>query len=52
MKQKTIITIAVVGAIAYWIYSRNKAKKPLNPFDKSSNFTADEMTFVDDIYNH
>ena len=47
MKKKTMITIAVIGVIGYWIYTRNKAKKSLNPFAKSSNFTADENTFYD-----
>jgi hypothetical protein len=38
MKKNTIITIAVLGAVGYWIYSRNKAKKSLNPFARSSSF--------------
>jgi hypothetical protein len=47
MKKNTIITIAVVGALAYWIYSRNKAKKSLNPFAKAKSFTADEQTYFE-----
>jgi hypothetical protein len=47
MKKNTIITVLVLGGLAYWIYSRKKANKSLNPFSKSKNFTADEETFFD-----
>jgi len=50
MKNKTIVTILVLGAVGYWVYTRNKAKKSLNPFAKSSKFTGDEATFFDDTY--
>ena len=43
-----MITIAVIGVIGYWIYTRNKAKKSLNPFAKSSNFTANENGYMDE----
>jgi hypothetical protein len=51
MKKKTIITIAVLGAIGYYIYSRKKAGKPLNPFSNSKSFTADEGTFFESAIN-
>jgi hypothetical protein len=51
MKKNTIITVLVLGGLAYWIYSRKKAKKSLNPFSKSSNFTTNEETFVDKVIN-
>lgn len=51
MKKNTIITVAVLGVIAYWIYSRNKANKSLNPFAKSSKFTGDEATFWSETFN-
>ena len=51
MKKKTIITIAVLGAIGYWLYSRKKAGKPLNPFSKSSSFTGDEATFWEESFH-
>jgi len=51
MKKKTIITIAVLGAIGYYLYSRKKANKPLNPFSKSKSFTADESTFFESAMN-
>lgn len=52
MKQNTIITIAVIGLVALYVMNRRKQKKSLNPFAKSSNFTADENTFFDEnIYN-
>ena len=50
MKKKTIITIAVLGAIGYYLYSRKKAGKPLNPFSKSSSFTGNESTFWDSAF--
>lgn len=50
MKQNTIITIAVIGLVALYIMNRRKQKKPLNPFAKSSNFTADESTYFDETF--
>jgi hypothetical protein len=38
---KIALGIAVAGAVGYWIYSRNKAKKSLNPF---SNFASADGT--------
>ena len=45
MKNKTILTILVLGAVGYWIYSRKKANKSLNPFAKSSSFAGDDNFF-------
>jgi hypothetical protein len=50
MVTKKILTFAVLGAVGYWIYTRTKAKKSLNPFTKS--FTGDEQTFMDEAYNN
>jgi hypothetical protein len=40
MKKNRILTFAVLGAVGYWIYSRNKANKSLNPFAKSKSFAS------------
>ncbi len=42
MNTKTIVTIAAIAAVGYFIYTRRKSGKSLNPF---SSFTADEDTF-------
>jgi hypothetical protein len=50
LNNKTIGTALILGAVAYYIYSRKKAGKPLNPFSKSSSFTGDEHTFWEDTF--
>jgi hypothetical protein len=47
MKQNTKIVLGLAGAVAvgYWIYSRKKAGKSLNPFAKSTNFTGGDNFF-------
>jgi hypothetical protein len=40
---KTIAMVLGLGAIGYWIYTRNKAKKSLNPFAKSSSFDGEDF---------
>ena len=40
---KTIAMVLGLGAIGYWIYTRNKAKKSLNPFSKSSSFDGEDF---------
>ena len=52
MKNKTIVTIAVLGAVGFWIYSRKKAKKSLNPFAKTSSFTGDEVSYWDNAFSN
>jgi hypothetical protein len=39
---KTIIGVVAIGAVAYWVWKRNKAGKSLNPF---SNFSGDDNFF-------
>ena len=36
---KTIVGVLALAGVGYWIYTRNKAGKSLNPFAKSTNFT-------------
>lgn len=38
-KNKKILFGIGAGVLIYWIYTRNKAGKSLNPFSSSSNFT-------------
>ena len=38
-KTKTIVGVLALAGVGYWIYSRNKAHKSLNPFAKSTSFT-------------
>ena len=40
LSNKTIGTALILGAVAYYVYSRKKANKSLNPFSKSSNFVS------------
>jgi hypothetical protein len=41
-KTKTILGVVALGAVAYWLYNRNKQGKSLNPF---SNFSGDDNFF-------
>jgi hypothetical protein len=52
MKVNRILTFAVIGFVGYWVYNRMRQKKSINPFAKSSSFTADENTFMDDSYSN
>jgi len=45
MNKKLLIGIGA-GVLIYWIYTRNKAGKSLNPFAKTSSFDGDM-----DFYN-
>jgi len=51
LNNKTIGTALILGAVAYYVYSRKKAGKPLNPFSKSSSFTGDEATFWEESFH-
>jgi len=44
MNKKLLIGIGA-GVLIYWVWSRNKAGKSLNPFAKSSSFDGDEGFF-------
>jgi len=48
--QKILLGIGGL-ALIYWIYTRNKAGKSLNPFSKSASFTADEEKFIQQAMN-
>ena len=52
LNNKTIGTALIIGAVAYYVYSRKKAGKPLNPFSKSSSFTGDESTFWEESFSN
>ena len=51
LSNKTIGTALILGAVAYYVYSRKKAGKSLNPFSKSSSFTGDEATFWEESFH-
>lgn len=44
-KNKKILLGIGAGVLIYWIYTRNKAGKSLNPFAKSSSFAGDDNFF-------
>lgn len=45
MNTKKILTFAVIGFAGYWIYTRTKQKKSINPFAKSNSFDAESSYF-------
>jgi len=49
MKKNTKIALGLAGAVAvgYWIYSRKKAGKSLNPFANSSNYAGNDFFNAD-----
>lgn len=51
MGTKRILTFAVLGAVGYWIYTRMRSNKSINPFAKSKSFTANEVTYIDSAYS-
>jgi hypothetical protein len=44
---KILLGLAVAGAVGYFIYSRKKAGKSLNPFANSSNYAGNDFFNAD-----
>ena len=48
-KNKKILLGIGAGVLIYWIYTRNKAGKSLNPFAKSSSFAGMDNDFFNAV---